>query len=61
VLEFGKDLLDRKENGTIGGQEQEICAGRPNSPLYRLTLVGAEVINDHDIAPLRAGTSICST
>lgn len=49
-LEFGEDLFDRIEIGTVGRQEQQLGASRPDRPSHGLTLVAAEIVHDDDVA-----------
>lgn len=50
MLQFGKDLLDGIEIGTVRGQEQEPGPDTPDRFADSLPLMAAEVIHDHDIA-----------
>jgi len=52
-FEFGEDLLDGIEIGTIGRQEEEARAGGANGRSDCLSLVTAEIVHDHDIAGLQ--------
>jgi hypothetical protein len=51
-FELGEDLLDRIEVGRVFRQEHEACANVPDCPSHGLPLVGAEIVEDHNVARL---------
>ena len=52
-FELGEDLLDRVEVGGVFRQEDEAGSDIPDRLAPRLSLVGAEIVEDHDIARLQ--------
>jgi len=50
VLEFGKDLFDGIEVGTVGRQEEEPGTGGADGFAGGFALVAAEIVHDDDIA-----------
>jgi hypothetical protein len=48
VFEFGEDLLDRVEVGTVGRQEEQMRTGRADGVAGRFALVAAEIVEDDD-------------
>ena len=51
-LELGEDLLDRIEVGRVFGQEHEPRPDGSDRLSHRLSLVGAEIVEDDDVARL---------
>ena len=51
-LELGEDLLDRVEVGRVFGQEDEARPDGSDGLSHRLSLVGAEIVEDDDVARL---------
>ena len=49
-LELGEDLLDRIEVGRIFGQKHEARPDGSDGLSHRLSLVGAEIVEDDDVA-----------
>ena len=49
-LELGEDLLDRIEVGGVFRQEDEAGSDSPDRLPHRPSLVGAEIVEDHDVA-----------
>ena len=54
-FELGEDLLDRIEVGRVFRQKHKARADVPDRPSHGLSLVGAEVVQDHDVARLEGG------
>jgi hypothetical protein len=54
-LEFGEDLLDRIEVGRVFRQEHEARPDGSDGLSHRLSLVGAEIVEDDDVARLEGG------
>src|ERR1700722_12845276 len=52
-FELGEDLLDRVEVGGVFRQEDEAGSDIPDRLAPRLSLVGAEIVEDHDLARLQ--------
>jgi hypothetical protein len=52
-LEFGEDLLDRIEVGTVGRQEEQLGADGPYRAPNGSAFVAAEIIDDDDVAWLK--------
>jgi hypothetical protein len=52
-LELGEDLLDWVEVGRVFRQEHEAGSDSPDRPPYRLSFVGAEIVEDEDVARLQ--------
>ena len=52
-FEFGEDLLDRIEIGTVGRQEEQLGAGRPDRASDGFSLVTAEIVDDDNVAELK--------
>ena len=50
MLELREDLLDRIEVGAVGGQEEHVCSDGADRLARGLSLVGAEVVEDDDVA-----------
>ena len=51
-LELGEHLLDRVEVGRVFGQEHEARPDGSDGLSHRLSLVGAEIVEDDDVARL---------
>ena len=51
-LELGEHLLDRVEVGRVFRQEHEARPDGSDGLSHRLSLVGAEIVEDHDVARL---------
>ena len=51
-LELGEDLLDGVEVGGVFGQEDEAGSDSSDGLPHPLALVGAEIVEDHDVARL---------
>jgi Integrase core domain len=51
-FELGEDLLDRIEVGRVFGQEHDARADGSDGLSHRLSLVGAEIVEDDDVARL---------
>ena len=51
-FEFGEELLDRIEIGTIGWQIDEHCAARLDGLANTTDLMNADIIHDDDVAAL---------
>jgi hypothetical protein len=51
-LELGEDLLDRIEVGRVFGQEHDARADGSDGLSHRLSLMGAEIVEDDDVARL---------
>ena len=49
-FELGEDLFDRVEVGRVFWQKHEARADVSDRPSHDLSLVGAEVVQDHDVA-----------
>jgi hypothetical protein len=60
-FELGEDLLDGVEVGGVFRQEDEAGSDIPDRLAHRLSLVGAEIVEDHDVARFSVGTRTCST
>jgi len=58
VLELGADLLDQIEIGTVGRQEQQVCAPVPDRGPDGGSLVAREVVHDDDVARLLRRTEL---
>ena len=54
-FELGEDLLDRIEVGRVFRQEDEAGADIADRSSHSLSLVGAEIVEDHDVARLKGG------
>ena len=54
-FELGADLFDRVEVGRVFRQEDEARADASDRPSHGLSLVGAEVVQDHDVTWLEGG------
>jgi len=52
-FELGEDLLDGVEVGGVFRQEDEAGSDIPDRLAHRLSLVGAEIVEDHDVARLQ--------
>jgi hypothetical protein len=52
-LELGEDLLDGVEVGGVFRQEQETGSDVPDRLPHRLSFVGAEIVEDDDVARLQ--------
>src|SRR3984885_12078301 len=52
-FELGEDLLDGGEGGRVFRQEEEAGSDIPDRLSPRLSLVGAEIVEDHDVARLQ--------
>jgi hypothetical protein len=52
-LQFGKYLFDGVEIETIGGQEQQGCAGGLNGLTHCGLLVGGQIVHHDDVAGLQ--------
>lgn len=50
MLELGKDLLDRIEVWAVGRQEEQVCACGPDGAAHGVSLVAAEIVENHDVA-----------
>jgi hypothetical protein len=50
AFEFGEDLLDRVEVGRVSGKKQETRPDGLDGVSHRFSFVGAEVVEDHDVA-----------
>ena len=50
MLELREDLLDRIEVGAVGGQEEHVRTDGADRLAGGLSLVGAEVVEDDDVA-----------
>jgi hypothetical protein len=51
-FEFGEDLLDGVEVGTVFREEEELGAGGADGAPHGLSFVAAEIVDDDDIARL---------
>lgn len=49
-FEFGEDLLDRSEIGTVGRQEEQLGAGVSDGPTHGLAFVTAKIVDNGDVA-----------
>ena len=54
-FELGEDLLDGVEIGRVFRQKNETRTDVSDRPSHGLSLVGAEVVQDHDVAWLKGG------
>src|SRR5271169_2622792 len=52
-FELGEDLLDGVEVGGVFRQEDEAGSDVPDRLPHRSSLVGAEIVEDHDVARLQ--------
>ena len=55
ALSFAEELFDGIEVGTVGRQEEELCAGVADGAADGLALVGAEVVHDDDVSGRECG------
>jgi len=55
VIEFGEDLLDRIEIGTVGRQEEQMGCHGPDGVAGGLAVVTAEVVDNDDLALCQGG------
>jgi hypothetical protein len=53
TFELGEDLLDGVEVGRVFRQEDEAGSDIPDRLAHRLSPVGAEIVEDHDVARLQ--------
>jgi hypothetical protein len=52
-FELGEDLLDGVEVGGVFRQEDDAGSDIPDRPPHRLSFLGAEIVEDHDVARLQ--------
>jgi hypothetical protein len=50
VFELGEYLLDGVQIGTVGRQEQQVCADAPDCVANGGALVAGEIVHDHNVA-----------
>src|SRR4051812_12303334 len=54
-FELCEDLLDWVEIGAVRREEEQLCTGCADSPTCGLSLVAAEIVQDHDVAWCEGG------
>jgi hypothetical protein len=55
LLELRKDPLDRVQVGAVGRREEYACASSPDHRTDACSAVGAEIVEDDDVASFRGG------